>query len=373
MRIVGHAKSARVNSEAASARSAGAVWACALVLVLSACATARVDPGFTADARGRYREILCAVLDARYDSIGASESCDETLIALADERKAFGAPVDLSPSRGAITVLYVPGLWSECFGGEDITTAAMKDYLARFGYHFLPVRVSGAASSAWNARRIRDALLQIPDRGAAQRIVVVGHSKGVVDTLEALVRYPQVRERITAVISLAGAVGGSPLADPPPVELLQISSLIPGVACRQEGDRGAIASLSRSARQRWLSRHPLPLEVHYYSVIAMPEPWRVSLGLRVPYELLSGIARNDGNLLVRDQIIPGSTLLAYVNADHWAVGADLAASSDQAVRAAADRNDFPRAQTLEAALRFVEEDLRLADDGEPGPDRLPAL
>lgn len=324
------------------------------------------------DARGRYREILCAVLESRGEGGQPSGSCDEALISLDDERKAFGAPVDLSPSRGAVTVMYVPGLWSDCVGGPDITTAAMKDYLARIGYHFQPVRVSGAASSAWNARRIRDAVLQISADGQARHIVVVGHSKGVIDTLEALIRYPRVRERVTAVISLAGAVGGSPLADPPPVELLQFSSLVPGVECR-EGDRQAVASLQRGARQAWLSRNPLPLEVNYYSVVAMPEPWRVSLALRVPYELLSGFARNDGNLLVGDQVIPGSTLLAYVNADHWAVGIDLGASPYQAVRAAADRNDFPRAQMLEAALRFVEEDLRLGRDAEPGPDRLPAL
>jgi hypothetical protein len=347
--------------------------ACGLVLVLAACVTAPVDPGIAVDARGRYREILCALLQSRDDGVGPPISCEQVLVSLNDERRAFGAPVDLSPSRAAVTVMYVGGLWSDCVGGTDITTADVKDYLARFGYHFWPVRVSGAASSAWNARRIRDALLQIPDRGKAQRIVVVGHSKGVVDTLEALVRYPQVRSRVTAVISLAGAVGGSPLADPPPVELLHITSLIPGVECR-EGDRQAIVSLQRSTRRAWLSRHPLPEAVRYYTVIAMPEPWRVSLALRLPYELLSGIARNDGNLLVPDQIIPGSTLLGYMNADHWAVGIDLGASPYEAVRAAADRNDFPRAQMLEAALRFVEEDLRLAEGShELGPDRFPGL
>lgn len=347
--------------------------ACGLPFVLAACVTAPVSSGFAVDARGRYREILCAVLESRVDGSQAPDSCYETLLALDDERKAFGTPVDLSASRGAVTVMYIPGLWSDCFGGAEPITAEIKDYLARLGYHFWPVRVSGAASSEWNARRIRDALLQLPERDAERHVIVVGHSKGVVDTLEALVRYPQVRQRVTAVISLAGAIGGSPLADPPPIELLQVSSLIPGVQCR-EGDRQAIASLNRNSRRAWLARHPLPLEVNYYSVVAMPEPWRVSLALRLPYELLSGIARNDGNLLVRDQIIPGSTLLGYVNADHWAVGVDLGASPHEAVRAAADRNDFPRAQMLEAALRFVEEDLRLAAESpQPGPDRLPAL
>jgi hypothetical protein len=346
---------------------------CILALVLGACVTAPVESGYAVDGRDRYREILCAVLQSRNYGSRPPISCDEVLISLEGEGAEYSAPVDLSPSAGAVTVIYVPGLWSDCVGGAELTTAAVKNYLARFGYHFLPVRVSGSASPAWNARRIREALLQIPDRGEAQPIIVVAHSKGVIDTLEALVRYPDVRKRVTAVISLAGAVGGSPLADPPPVELLHITSLIPGVECR-EGDRQAIASLQRGTRRAWLARHRLPAEVRYYTVIAMPEPWRVSLALRLPYELLSGLARNDGNLLVPDQIVPGSTLLGYVNADHWTVGmVDLGASPYEAVRAAAERSDFPRAQMLEAALRFVEEDLQLPRHLEPGPDRLPGL
>jgi len=40
------------------------------------------------------------------------------------------------------------------------------------------------------------------------------------------------------------------------------------------------------------------------------------------------------------------------------------------VRAAADISDFPRAQVIEAALRFVEEDLRLSGGNQVGRDRI---
>jgi hypothetical protein len=33
--------------------------------------------------------------------------------------------------------------------------------------------------------------------------------------------------------------------------------------------------------------------------------------------------RNDGLLLIYDQIIPGGTLLGYANADHWSVALSL--------------------------------------------------
>jgi len=54
-------------------------------------------------------------------------------------------------------------------------------------------------------------------------------------------------------------------------------------------------------------------------------------------------------------VIPQGTLLALVNADHWAVMTDMQSSPKAAVRALADRNDFPRPALVEAALRYVEE------------------
>jgi hypothetical protein len=270
-----------------------------------------------------------------------------------------------------VTAVYVAGLWSDCAGGPERATSAIKDYLARVGYHFVPVRVSGVASTTFNARRIRDALLRIAADGPNRHLVIIAHSKGVADALEALVRYPDARDHVVALISVAGAVGGSPLADPPPVALLQLASLLPGVACR-EGDAQAIASLRRETRRAWMARNRLPGDVRYYTLVAMPEPARVSLGLRLPYELLGGTAPgNDGNLLVSDQLVPGGTLLSYLNADHWDAGIDMGASSESAVRALAGVGSFPRPQLFEAALRFVEEDLGLERETGAGRSRLP--
>ena len=70
--------------------------------------------------------------------------------------------------------------------------------------------------------------------------------------------------------------------------------------------------------------------------------------------------RNDGNLMPYDQIVPGSTLLGYVAADHWAIGSDLAASPSPIVRAAAGDTMFPRRALIEAVLRTIEQDLQSA-------------
>ncbi len=65
-------------------------------------------------------------------------------------------------------------------------------------------------------------------------------------------------------------------------------------------------------------------------------------------------------------MIPGSTLLAYVDADHWAIGANLQASPSAIVRAAAGNEVFPRRALLEAVLRTIVEDMAGAP-GSPSP------
>jgi hypothetical protein len=265
--------------------------------------------------------------------------------------------VQLGVSTAAITALFIAGLGSDCIDQTSQARAQFTDYLARYGYRFETLRVSGISSSAYNARHIRDSLLAMPGHGDTRKLVIIGHSKGVVDTLEAIVTYPELQSRINAVVSLAGAVGGSPLADKAPETALSIVQNTPGLNCKN-GDAGALESLRPSVRRDWLARHPLPATVAMYSVITLPEPERISAGLKPSYSILSKFdPRNDGNLLFYDQVVPGSSLLAYANADHWAIATDLGASPYALVRSLADRSDFPREELIEAILRFVEPDL----------------
>jgi len=67
--------------------------------------------------------------------------------------------------------------------------------------------------------------------------------------------------------------------------------------------------------------------------------------------------RNDGQVIFSDAIIPGGTLLGYVNADHWAVGLPFSTKTPLLAATLVDKNEFPRRTLLEAIIRFVEEDL----------------
>jgi hypothetical protein len=56
-------------------------------------------------------------------------------------------------------------------------------------------------------------------------------------------------------------------------------------------------------------------------------------------------------------VVPGSTLVAYLNADHWAVAVPIARTHTTIAALFVTQNAYPREALAEAVLRFVEEDL----------------
>ena len=142
---------------------------------------------------------------------------------------------------------------------------------------------------------------------------------------------------------------------------LELLKLWPDAKCAS-GDGGALESLRPATRKAWLAMNPLPGDVPYYSLVTYPRPDRISSILSSSYHKLSRVdARNDGQVLFYDQVIPGSTLIAYVNADHWALAVPVARTHATIGSMFVDQNDYPREALLEALLRFIEEEL----DGSP--------
>ena len=56
-------------------------------------------------------------------------------------------------------------------------------------------------------------------------------------------------------------------------------------------------------------------------------------------------------------MVPASTLLGYLNADHWAIGLPLVRDRPE-LAAQLNRNAFPRELVLEAIVKYVEDDLQ---------------
>ena len=199
--------------------------------------------------------------------------------------------------------------------------------------------------------------MKMPDPKEERHLVLVGYSKGVPDILEAVVTFPELQRRVSAVVSIAGAVGGSPQANTVEQSTLDLLQYFPDAEC-ELGDEGALESLKPQVRKRWLATHSLPESIRYYSIITFPDADHISSILKSSYDKLSQVdSRNDSQMIFYDQLIPGSVLLGYVNADHWAVAVPISRSHPIIASTFVNKNAFPREVLAEAIVRFIEEDL----------------
>jgi hypothetical protein len=345
----------------------------AAILVLNGCASRPLMPYSTdttplvlapaiqsdkQDKRGRFREIFCAVLEARKDSVPDYRPCDEALTTVGKEPPGTGKVVNLGQSQHRLVTLFVAGVGWSCFSDWLEPRNTVTTHVSQFGYDIANLYVDGLSSSTHNARQIRDAIMAMPQEGTQPELILIGYSKGAPDILEAVVNYPEIRDRLAAVVSAAGSVGGSPLANDATQSQLNMLQHFPGAKCTP-GDEGAMDSMRPATRKAWLAENPLPEGIPYYSLITFPEPERISSLLRGSYRKLGRVdARNDSQLIFYDQFIPGSTLVGYLNADHWAMAVPVARTHSIVGEVLVDQNHYPREALYEALLRFIEEDLQ---------------
>ncbi|HEX7072355.1 MAG TPA: hypothetical protein VF190_16190 [Rhodothermales bacterium] len=310
------------------------------------------------DDRGRFREIFCRVLDVRADSLPDHRSCDEALTVVGQEPPGTGVSVALAGARSQWLLGIVPGLGWSCFAHWLDLNNSVPRHIEQFGYQAELVPVGALASTADNARDIRDWVLRLPPEQAARKLVLIGYSKGAPDILQALVTYPELVERVSAVVSIAGAIGGSPLANNAEQSRANLLTHIPGAECEEVIDRGAVDDLRSVVRQQWLAENSLSESLRYYSIVTYPDPTRISAGLKGSYRKISKVdARNDSQMIFYDQIIPGSSLLAYLNADHWAVAVPIARSHELIGSTFVNKNEYPREALIEALMRYLDEAL----------------
>jgi pimeloyl-ACP methyl ester carboxylesterase len=301
------------------------------------------------DGRGRFRQIFCALLEQKPDRL--RRPCEALLHRLVDE-PALSANAPLPLHTPGLRVVFVRGLFGACRGELVGTFAASIAPLNALGYVASAIPGSGEADAHDNIEGL--ARLLAGEAGERQ-LVLVGHSQGAFDILDYLSDHPEQARTVAAVVSVAGAINGSPLADLYVRRYKRLATTLPLSDCvaRELRELEALRYAERLERLRGLA---LPPGVHVFSLVAFTALETMSHPLR-PFaaELAHVDPRNDGQLAHIDQVVPGSTLLGYVNADHWSVATPIEEFHPAVATLVTGHNYFPRTTLVEAVLLRVRE------------------
>lgn len=273
-------------------------------------------------------------------------------------------------SRAPTTaVLVVPRLFGDCVGEQSVPfgdgvvrdversrTEAYRQY-DDLGLNALRlIALPGRNSVAANGLRVAQAIQVEAARPGVERIVLVAYSKGTTDALLAL-ELLRAQDRLPAqpmaLVSVAGLVHGSLMVEryASIYEALAPSGAVFGCTA---SDGHELAELSPTQRAAWLAAHPPPRGVRYHSIVAHAPPDETAWPLRPFNTELGAIdSRNDGQLIARNALLPGSELLAEVRTDHWGVALSFERHPSALMRTAATPHAFPREALLRASLWWV--------------------
>ena len=308
------------------------------------------------DGRARFREIFCKLLSETPEYQDEAGNCENYLTRLSDEHMPAEKLRQLPSNIINLKILIVPGLLGECIADTAFPFGKAMERLRPLGYQIEPLIVSGRSSSDYNAKQIAEAVEKLALK-QEDFLILLGHSKGAVDILHFLLNFPGLVHRVDAVVSVAGAINGSPLSKRVADIYRKLGANLPFNEC-EPGDGGGFRSLERSVRLTWMANNPLPTSVKYYSVVSFTDRDRTNKWLVSGYDMLKTIdPRNDGLLLFSDQVIPGSILLGYVNEDHWEVALPFEDNGSMLSKWISKQNSYPREILLHAILLFVTENL----------------
>ncbi|GLT51594.1 hypothetical protein SLA2020_249940 [Shorea laevis] len=282
----------------------------------------------------------------------------------------------------SMVYLLVPGLFSN---HGPLYFVNIQTSFSNMGLTCHIAKIHSEASVEKNAREIKDCIEEI-HRDSKKRVLLLGHSKGGVDSAAALsIYWSELKDKVAGLALAQSPYGGSPIAS----DILRghisnhlhVPKLMEILICKvMKGDMQALEDLTYEKRKEFLKKHHLPRElpvVSFHTEASISPAALTTLSLvthaelptlicsgqptRLPVVMPLGAAmaacafllqvrykkKSDGLVTCCDAEVPGSVVVKPERKlDHaWMVYSSLNDDPSQA----------NAAQVCEALLRFLVE------------------
>ena len=316
-----------------------------------------------------YMETFCNVYSSKYGD--DQESCHSYFYPpFQPSDKSFDSVNKFDGLKNDLVVALVPGIFGECLIKEVAPfEISAKKISKRMNVRFVTLdQISGRASSDRNAKKIHESLNEI-EMNSTEKLIVIGYSKGVTDTLRYLQKYyfkEPVKNKISAFVSISGVVNGTAVADMVGESGGKIAAHLPLDDCPVD-DSSGIRSLTLEHQLAWMreNSYVFKQDIPMYSLATAVDNENRSYVFESFGKKLEEIAGpNDGQVNVMNQILPYSKYLGVMRADHWAIILPFSdkANSDlnflnKIIKKLATKNKFPREVALESILRVIDNDI----------------
>lgn len=216
--------------------------------------------------------------------------------------------------------IFVPGLFANTVVGYF---RQALDRLRHLGLdaRYVSLDSSTDASASLNAARLRLALTNIHRGSGGRKLVIIAHSKGMIDTSLALALYPELRRVTHAVVSLQAPFGGAAIAEDIMHGNPAASQVLEQLLQRFDLGISSLHDMTYRHRRAVLAAHDHLRALH-------PSIRVVSLGSRAPRSLAHALAltnlyvsrmhgaENDGLVCVADALLPQSLAIIANDMDH---------------------------------------------------------
>ncbi|KAL9689750.1 hypothetical protein QQ045_010139 [Rhodiola kirilowii] len=164
----------------------------------------------------------------------------------------------------SLVYLLVPGLFSNHGPLYFVNT---KKSFSKMGLDCHIAKIHSEASVEKNAREIKEYIEEIY-WGSKKQVLILGHSKGGIDTAAALSMYwPDLKDKVAGLALAQSPYGGTPIAsdilrDGQLGDYVNLRKMLEILICRVvKGDMQALEDLTYEKRKEFLRKHHFPKEL----------------------------------------------------------------------------------------------------------------